>query len=462
MQPSSTLPTIEIVVARLQRAAAWGTNVVRSFFLSNNDPLEREIRLGAAVALALVVGLGTWSVTARLASAVVVPGTVVVDENVKKVQHPTGGVVGEIRVHDGEVVKAGDVVARLDETVTRANLRVVTTQLDQLEIREARLDAERDGLSSIPVPVDLQERVVEPDIEKIIAGEETLFVSRRLGREGQKSQLNERINQLMNEISGLEAQADSKAREIELIGRELGETEKLWRKNLTSLTKLTSLQREATRVEGEKAQLISSIAQAKAKIAETRLQMLQLDQDLKTEVMKDLRDAQAKSAELRERKVAAEDQLRRVDLKSPETGIVHQLAVHTVGGVVNAGEVIMLIVPQNEALVLEVKVPPQDIDHVHVGQEAFVRFTAFNQRTTPEFRAIITRVAADLTKEQQTGQTFYVARASLEPEEANKLGSLKLLPGMPAEVHIRTGEQTAMTYLLKPLRDQIAKAFREQ
>jgi HlyD family secretion protein len=203
------------------------------------------------------------------------------------------------------------------------------------------------------------------------------------------------------------------------------------------------------------------VAQAKGKIAETELQILQLDQDMRKEVMKDLREAQGKEAELSERRVAAEDQLKRVDIRAPQSGVVHQLAVHTVGGVITQSEPIMLIVPENDVLVIEVKVAPQDIDHVHVGQQAFVRLTAFNLRTTPEFAGVVSRVAADLTKEQKDNQANFEARVSLSDEALQGLGKLKLV-GMPAEVHIQTTERTALSYLIKPLRDQVARAFREQ
>ena len=211
---------------------------------------------------------------------------------------------------------------------------------------------------------------------------------------------------------------------MELISRELGEIEKLWAKNLVPLSKLISTQRDAARIEGERAQLIAAAAQAKGKIAETELQIIQVDQDMRTEVMKDLREIQAKNAELIERRVAAEDQLKRIDIRAPQSGIVHQLAVHTVGGVINPGEPIMLIVPEGDALVIEAKIAPQDIDHVRPGQQAFVRFTAFNQRTTPEFRGEVLRVAADLTKEAQTNQAYFLSRIALSEAELKRLGHL--------------------------------------
>jgi HlyD family secretion protein len=429
------------------------------------EPIRDDIRcqlvIGFAVVLLMIGGLGGWAATSNLAGAVLAAGTVVVDTNVKKVQHLTGGVVGEIRVRDGDRVTAGDLILRLDETVTRANLGVIVSQLNELAIRQARLKSERDGALTVELPGALANRQTESDIAEIIAGERTLFASRRTSRLGQKAQLDMRVSQLDEEISGLVAQHRAKSKEIELIDRERHEVDQLWAKNLVPLSKVISLQRDAARVEGEHAQLIAAAAQAKGKIIEIQQQSLQIDKDFRTEVMKDLREAQAKGAELLERRVAAEDQLKRVDIHAPQSGIVHQLAVHTVGGVVNPGEPIMLIVPEADDLVVEVKIAPQDIDHVQVGQPAFVRFTAFSQRTTPELNGAVSRVAADLTKDPQTNQTYFVARIALPTSEMKRPGQLKLVPGMPADVHIKTTDRTAISYLMKPLTDQIAKAFIE-
>jgi len=427
-----------------------------------SDDIGIYLKAGIAALVLLVGGLGGWAASASLAGAVLAQGTVVVDSNVKKVQHPTGGIVGEIRVRDGDTVGAGDVVIRLDQTITRANLGVITKQLDELAVRRARLKAERDGAAAIEVPPAFLGRQSEPELAELLAGERTLFESRKTARAGQKAQLRERIAQLKEEIGGLAAQQQAKAKELELVKTELAAQEQLWAKNLIAISKYTASRREATRLDGERAHLIAAAAQAKGRIAEIELQIIQLDQDLRTEVIKEMREIQAKEAELNERRVAAEDQLRRVDLRAPQTGVVHQLSVHTVGGVIGAGEAIMLIVPSGEELVIEAKIAPQDIDQVRVGQPAFVRFPAFNQRTTPEFGGIVARVSADLTREPQTNQAYYLARITLPEAEMKRLGELMLLPGMPAEVQIRTTERTALSYLLKPLTDQIARAFRER
>jgi HlyD family secretion protein len=427
-----------------------------------SDNLRMHMAVGLAALLLLAGGLGGWAATAELAGAVLAQGTVVVDSNVKKVQHPSGGIVGEIHVEDGDKVAAGDLLIRLDETVTKANLLVITRQLDELAIRSARLKAERDGAASFALPAALATRSAEPEVHEILIGERSLFDSRRTAITGQKAQLRERIAQLEKQMVGITAQSEAKSKEIVLIKKELEGLTLLFEKGLVPITKYTATQREAVRLEGERAQLYASHAQAKGRIAETELQIIQLDQDTRRDVIRELRDIQAKEAELNERRIAAEDQLRRIDIRAPQAGIVHQLAVHTVGGVITSSEPVMLIVPEGDALVIEAKVAPQDIDHVGVGQAAFIRFTAFNQRTTPEFRGEVSRVAADLTREQQTGLAHFVTRIALSQAELQRLGTLKLKPGMPAEIQIRTTERTALSYLMKPLTDQIERAFRER
>lgn len=226
---------------------------------------------------------------------------------------------------------------------------------------------------------------------------------------------------------------------------------------------MTALEREAARLKGERSQLIASVAQAKGKISEIELQIIQVDQDLRSEVSKELREIQGKTAELVERKVAAEDQLKRIDIRAPQDGVVHQLAVHTIGGVINASEPLMLIVPVADQLMVDVKVPPQDIDQIAIGQPAVLRFAAFNQRTTPEINGVVKRIAADITQDQKTGIAYYDVRISMPQEELARLGGgLTLVPGMPVEGFIKTRERSVISYLLKPLSDQIEKAFRER
>lgn len=426
------------------------------------DDLRAHIVAGLATVMLLVGGLGVWAATTELSGAVIGAGTVVVDGNVKKIQHANGGIVGEIRVREGARVEKGDVLLRLDETITRANLGIVSSQITELEVKQSRLVAERDGEADLVMPASLASRLETPEVAQSVASERRLMQSRLSSRAGQKSQLEERLNQLGQQISGIEGQYKAKSKELEFIKVELHEVEKLWLKELSPLSRRIQLNREATRIEGEGGQLLSSIAQARMKIGETRLQIIQLDSDLKTEVTKELRDIQAKLAELNERRIAAEDQLRRVDLRAPQSGYVHNLAVHTVGGVINAGEQVMLIVPFDEALVLDVKIGPQDVSQVRVGQEAVVRLTSFNMRTTPELKGVVSRLSADLTRETQSERVYFTARVTLSEDQLKLIGDQRLQPGLPAEVYIQTEQRTVVSYLLRPLADQIARAFKER
>jgi HlyD family secretion protein len=385
-----------------------------------------------------------------------------VDSKVKKIQHPTGGIIGQIRVREGDYVKAGDILVTLDDTTTRTNLAIVAKSLDQLEVRQARLLAERDGTSTIIFPSSIMARQSKAAVAQIIASERLLFAHRRGAREGQKSQLHERLTQLGDEIDGLIEQRSAKHREIELIEKELTGIRKLWDSRLIAMERLIALERDVARLKGESGQLTASIAQAKGRASENRLQIHQIDQELRSSVSAELREVEDKIAELIERKIAAADQLMRIEIRSPQDGVIHQLAVHTIGGVVSAGESLMYVVPVADPLSIEARVMPQDIDQLSPGQPVTVRLSAFNQRTTPELRGILANLSADLTIDQRTGEAFYTARVILSPGEAGKLDELTLTAGMPAEVFFPTKERTILSYLIKPLLDQLQRVFREE
>ncbi|MER9414232.1 HlyD family type I secretion periplasmic adaptor subunit [Mesorhizobium sp. M0589] len=424
--------------------------------------VRRYLVAGVATCLLLVGGVGGLAAVTKMSGAVIAAGRLVVDSNVKKVQHPTGGVVGEIRVREGDRVKAGDILVRLDETTTRANLAIVSKGLDEFYARLARLEAERDGKDTISFPDVLTSRRDEAGVAASMAGEQSLFDFRHQARSGQRSQLRERIAQLTQESAGLTEQLQAKRREIELIQIELEGVRSLWHRKLIGIDRMTSLERDAVRLEGEHGQLTAGIAQVKGKASEIELQIIQIDQDLRSEVATDLRETQGKISEFVERKVAAEDQLKRIDLRSPQDGVVLQLAVHTIGGVITPGEQVMQIVPVTDDLTVEAHIAPQDIDQVTMGQNAILRLSAFNRQTTPELTGTLSRISADLTIEERTGAAFYVARVTLPKTEVAKLRGLALAPGMPAEVFFPTGDRTMLSYLVKPLSDQIQKAFREE
>ena len=426
--------------------------------------IQRYMIAGMVIVGFVTFGIGGWAATSELTGAVIGQGVLVVDSSVKKVQHPTGGVVGELRVREGDKVLAGDILLRLDETQTLANATIVSKSFDELVARQARLEAERDNADQITFPKLLLERTRDPASEaaRAIAAERSLFDLRRQARGGQKAQLKERSAQLQEEIKGYLGQAEAKQREVDFVHKELEGVRTLFEKKLVPMNRLTALERDTARLEGERSQLSGMTAQAKGKIAEIELQIIQIDQDLRTEVGKDLIETRSKISELAERKTAAVDQLYRIDIRAPQSGRVHQLTVHTVGGVISPGEQIMLIVPDADALAVEVKIAPRDIDQVYVGQAASMRFAAFDQKTTPEIEGEVSLVSADLMQDQRTGMSYYTARVLLNPEEVARLGNAKLLPGMPVDVFIKTPGRTALSYLIKPLRDQAERAFKER
>lgn len=424
--------------------------------------IRRHLVAGAVGGAILFVGAGGWAALAEFSGAVVTAGSLVVESDVKKVQHPTGGVVGELRVKNGDRVAAGDVLLRLDETVLQANLAIVTRSIDESTARRARLEAERDGAADVAFPEVLTSRAADPVVAGLIGGERRLFQMRVSAREGQKSQLAERVGQLDEQIRGLDEQIAAKAREIVLIERELGGVRDLWEKKLVPIQRVSALERDLARLEGEKGTLVSTIAQVRGRITETRLQILQIDQDLRTEVGKELAEIRSKTSEYAERRITAEDQLKRVEIRAPQDGLVHQLAVHTVGGVVAPGAEIMQIVPTADHLTVEAKLAPQDIDQVHVGQAASLRFSAFNQRTTPVITGAVSRISPDLTTDPRTGQSSYTTRVAVSEDELKRLGAVRLTPGMPVEAFIQTQSRTVLSYFTKPLADQVARAFREK
>lgn len=422
--------------------------------------IRRHLLVGAVAGLLLVGGMGGWAATTDLAGAVIAPGGLVAESSVKLVQHPTGGVVAEIAARDGDMVEAGEVLARLDDTSIRASLEIVTQRLRQLEVRGARLEAELKGRDQIDLPTTLAGRAGEPEIAELLAAEARLFDLRLSALLSQQGQLRERIQQLREEISGIETQIQAKERERALLAADLVNTRSLLEDRLVSGERVSSIDRELARAEGQLGQLIAGGAQARGRIAEIELQITQLHQTFLSEAAQELSSVQANSAELRERRIAAESELAKTTIRAPQSGQVHEVAIHTVGGVAGAGETLMRIVPVADALSIDVRIAPQDIDQVHVNQKVLLRFSAFNLRTTPELDGTVTRLSADLTRDAQTGVSYYTARIAVDEGELARLTDLALTSGMPVEAFIQTGERTALSYLTKPITDQIMRSFR--
>ena len=423
--------------------------------------IRRLALAGVACGALLIAGVGGWAATTTLAGAVIAPGRLVVESNVKKVQHPTGGVVGELLVKEGDRVEAGAVLLRLDRTQTLASLAIIRQNLDELAARKARDEAERDDKRRIVFSDDMISGN-DPRLSRLMSEEQNLLEVRLASRNGQKAQLGEQISQLGEQSRGLDAELQAKGTEIALNGEELKTVQDLWEQRLVQVNRLTALKRDAARLEGERGRLVATLAEIKGRVAELKLKVLQIDEDMRLEDGRELAEIRGKISELAEKRIAAEDQLRRIDLRAPQNGYVHQLAVHTVGGVASPGETLMLIVPDDDALAVEGRVQPGEIDQVHLGQRVVVRFPGLSQRTTPELDGTVTLVSADSSQDEKSGVAFYTIRVTLPPEQVSRLDAVKLVPGMPVESFLQTRPRTVLSFLVQPLRDQLEKAMRER
>jgi HlyD family secretion protein len=395
--------------------------------------------LGLVGLLVVFGSIGAWAAMSSIRSAVVASGTVVVEGHSKRIQNRDGGIVAEIRVEDGDYVEAGDLLIRLDETETRAQLAIIESVLDEFEARRARLAAERDGETEVRFPATLLARRDKFEVAELLVGQERFFASRKAVLDGRKDQLDQRIDQLEQEISGITAQATSTGEQGRLIGGELDSLRPLLDDGFVSVTRIRGLEREQARLLGDAGQRAAEIARARARIGETRLEIIQLADDARSATLEELGEADSRIAELRQRRLEAQTKLTRTSLRAPLSGLVHELAVHTIGGVIGAGDTIMQIVPQADELVVEARVRTQDIDEIVEGQGAIVRFTAFNQRNTVQVLAEVIHVSADTTQEMRDAPPTFAVRLRLSADELDKLGDLKLKPGMPAEVFMPLG-----------------------
>lgn len=427
-----------------------------------NRSIRRHLVTGSLSALVLIGCIGGWSAWASISSAVIASGQVAVESNIKLVQHAEGGIVGEIAVRNGERIRAGDVLMRMDGTATRANLAIIVKRMDELSASMVRLTAERDGTGKLVFPPELGGKGGIAPSANAVDGQRALFHARRETLSSQVRQLEERVAQTHEEITGLTSQRDAKARELQLAEEELGILAGLKKKDLVPVSKYIAAQRGAASLQGEHGRLVAEIARAGGRISETQLQIIQMRKEFRESVLSELRTTEAELSELSERRIAAEDQLRRLEIRAPQAGMVHQLAVHTIGAVITPGQELMQIVPQDEELIVEAKVLPADIDQVHIGQQAKINFTAFNQRTTPQLQGTLYSIAADLTEDERSGLQYYIVRLRPTEQEMTKLGDVKLTPGMPADVFVQTGARSALSYLTKPFVDQLNRAFREE
>lgn len=432
-----------------------------------NLPLP-EWRAGGAlmagfVALVLLIGgLGVWSTQASLSSAVVTSGMINVETNRQVVQHPDGGVVGAILVKDGDTVKAGDVLIRLDGTRLQSERTIVEGQLREIAARQARLEAERDGKDAITFPPDLQVLAgTDPETLRQIDGEDALFAARQEALGQQTALLDEQNAQIGNRIDGLDAQTASLTAQITLMDSELVDQERLLAQKLTQSARVLELQRERARMTGQMGQLKADTAELRGKLAENGIIRLQLTTQRQEEAVTALRDLQFRQIELVERQLALSETLSRLDVRAPLGGIVYNSQVFAVQSVVQAAAPILYIVPQDQPLVISARVNSINIDEVFVGQEASLQFSAFDQRRMPPILGEVSEIAADALRDEATGANYYTIEVVPRPGEMAKLGAHTLLPGMPVEAFLKTGEQTVLSYLVHPFMAFFDRAFRE-
>ncbi|WP_037227486.1 HlyD family type I secretion periplasmic adaptor subunit [Roseobacter sp. GAI101] len=419
------------------------------------------LSIGFGALVVLVGVLGVWSVTARIAGAVIASGMIQVENNRQVVQHPEGGVVGEILAKDGDEIEAGDVVMRLDDALLQSELAIVQGQLFEIKARQARLAAERDGLEDIVLPDELVEAAANsPEIESMIDGQRSLFLARKESLRREADQISEQIAQANNQIEGTEAQLAAFQTQQDLILSELEDAESLLEKGLAQASKVSSLQREQARLLGEIGSLKATVAQLRGQIASLEIQVLKLTTTRREEANTTLSDLQYREIELAERRLSLRETLSRMEIRSPVSGVVYDSQIFALQAVLSPAAPIMYVIPQDQPLVVSARIEAINIDQVHVGQEASLRFVAFEQRTTPEIFGQVSRISADVFKDEVTGQSFYRAELLPREEELEKLGDQKLVPGMPVEAFIRTAERSPLSYLAKPLTDYFNKAFR--
>ncbi len=428
----------------------------------NTERSIRTTQLFGYVSIAVMLGIfGAWTEFADINGAVIAPATIVSESYSKKVQHREGGNVSRILVKDGDVVQAGQDIILLDPTETKAELGIIDGQLNEFLVRKARLEAQRDEINQLVLPTALSAKAEDPSIVEILHSQNRLLESTLQTAESKKSQLGEQLGQLKDQIGGIVAQITSSKKQLDLISKEVKNLRDLQSKGLVPASRVMTMDRESARIEGEQGQLSASKASAEAKIGEVKLQIIQVSEEVRNRALVELRDTDTKIAELSERRISAAARLSRMSIKAPITGTVYQMTLHTEGGVIAPNETIMMVLPQGDDLVLQAQVTPNDIDHVHLGQPARIRFTAFNSRVTPEIAAEVTQVAADTSRTDAQSPPFYAIRLTISAAELKKLGDNKLKPGMGAEAFIQTESRSPFSYLVKPLVDQWRHSMRE-
>ena len=422
--------------------------------------LKRNLRVGLATLAIFAAGVTTIVAQTVIAGAVIAHGNIVVESGAKTVQHLTGGIVKDVLVKENEDVRIGQPLIKLDVTLVEAQVRAARISLAQQRARLDRLIAERDGEEKIRFSQDSLALRSDPDYAEIFDTEERQHRLRIEERNGQRAQLRERIEQANQETAGTASQLEARRNEIELLTTELEGLRKLFKKKLVSQQRVNELERQLSQLVGTVGALQSSMAAGKGKISELELMILQVDQNLRSQLTDHISNAQQAIASLTEKEIEAKTMLLQSTIYAPQSGTVYQLAVHTRGQVIKSGETLMTIVPERDTLVGVVKVSPADIDQLYSGQKTLVTFSAFDRGTTPTLNASLASISPDLKQDPQTGVLYYQARIAVAPSEIERLGAVKVVPGMPIEVFVNTGDRTLVSYFLKPLTDQMNRAFR--
>lgn len=424
---------------------------------------KRLLIVGFFTLVVLLVGIGTWSVKAKIAGAIVSSGLMEVASNRQVVQHPEGGVVSEINVEDGDLVAAGDILLRLDATLLHSELAVVEGQLFEIMARQARLKAERDGDDGIAYTDELLTLAAsDNDVKELVDGQVRLFTARQTSLAEETSQLGERVKQVLNQIKGTEVQLTAIRRQRELILNDLLAQEELLEQGLTQAAQVSTLQREEASLSGRIGELEAIIAQAHGQIAEIEISILRLKSATREEAITTLRDLQYSELGLRQERLSLRERVSRLDIRAPRSGVVYGMQIHALRSVVTAAEPVLFIVPQDTSLVTTARIAAKDIDQVEIGQSVSLRFSAFDMRTTPEIEGSVVKISADIFTDDGTGASFYIVELLPNVGEIAKLNGKTLLPGMPVEVFIKTGDRTPLEYFVKPLAGYFSRAFREE
>lgn len=429
---------------------------------TRNMSLTRHTRAAASVVLALVVATGLWAATATFSSAVVAPATVVVSGKAKQVQHREGGVIAAIKVREGDLVSAGTLLIQLDDTQPRSELAIQKAQLHALVARRARLMAELASATRIAPPADPGIDAADPTFSEVWESERSQFEARRRLRDGHKAQHSERIVQIEEQVTGRAAQLGATRRQLATARLEVEDLRPLRKKGLVTSQRFNSLERSLFSLEGDEARSVAEMASAKAQIVEIRTQLANIDREAAAEMAKDLRETEDKLVEVREKLIVTHDRLAKTRILAPASGIVHQMAISNAGGVAAPGEMLMQIVPQSERLMIEAKIERGDVDRAARDQLVRVRLTSFDRRTTPELAGHVMRISADAETDPKTNASFYKVEIALADGDAARLGGATLRPGMPAEAYLETGSRSPLEYFVKPLTDQLARAFKER